>query len=75
MTDSASSGGTCMSRLSLPSKLFGGEIDCGGRMGLLGNEACGDGGGSTNDGKMLVVGLKIGKDGAASGGGGGGSRA
>lgn len=60
-----------MSRLSLPSKLLGGEIGCGGRIGLLGNEACGDGGGSTNDGKILVADLKLGKDGAANGGGGG----
>lgn len=39
---------------------------------MLGNDACGDGGGSTNDGRMLAVDFRFENDGAASGGGGGG---
>ncbi len=43
-------------------------------MRLVGSEVYGEGGGSTNEGRILAVGFRFENDGAGSGGGGGGAK-
>lgn len=54
---------------SLPEKSGAGMGEAGGRIGLVGSEAYGEGGGSTKEGRILAVGFRFENDGAGSGGG------